>query len=180
MSPDVLCSNLVKLIPDATLYHFGILTSFVHMAWTRFVCGRLKSDYRYSKDIVYNNFPWPELDGAKAIGSAKKKSTESPEDYKKRIEAKISLCAEGILHARDNHPNSSLADLYDPISMPSDLHDAHKALDKAVRELYGYSSDMSEPEIVADLMVRYQKLVEAEKANEIAEKTAKPKRTRGK
>ena len=165
MSPDVLCSNLVKLIPNATLYHFGILTSSVHMAWMRAVCGRLKSDYRYSKDIVYNNFPWPDLNGANGIDSAKRKAKESDEDYKKRMEAKISLCAEEILRARDNHPNSSLADLYDPLTMPPDLRKAHKALDKAVMELYGYMQDMSESEIVADLMVRYQKLIEAERAN---------------
>ena len=186
MFPDVLCSNLVKIIPDATLYHFGILTSSVHMAWMRAICGRLKSDYRYSKDIVYNNFPWPELSGELEVGSGKKKASESLEDYKKRMEAKISLCAEEILRARDNHPNSSLADLYDPLTMPPDLLKAHRALDKAVMELYGYTQDMSEPQIVADLMVRYQKQVEAEKA-----KTAgvtpvspveanKPKRTRKK
>ncbi len=180
MNPDVIANDAVQMIPAATLYHFGILTSSVHMAWMRAVCGRLKSDYRYSKDIVYNNFPWPALDGTTAIGSAKKKKTESPEEYKKRIEAKISLCAEEILHARDNHPNSSLADLYDSLTMPPDLLNAHKALDKAVMELYGYSLDMSEPEIVADLMVKYQKLVEAEITKENAEKSAKPKRTRGK
>ncbi len=160
MSPNVLCSNLVKLIPNASLYHFGILTSSVHMAWTRSVCGRLKSDYRYSKDIVYNNFPWPDLSEEFGVGSAKKKGTESLEDYKKRVEARISLCAEEILRARDNHSESSLADLYDPLSMPPDLLKAHKTLDKAVMEIYGYSPDMSEHEIVADLMVRYQKLVD--------------------
>ena len=86
----------------------------------------------------------------------------SDEDYKKRMEAKISLCAEEILRARENHHDSSLADLYDPLTMPPDLLKAHKALDKAVMEIYGYAPEMSEPEIVADLMVRYQKLVEAE------------------
>ena len=163
MSPDVLCSNLVKLIPNATLYHFGILTSSVHMAWMRAVCGRLEMRYRYSKDIVYNNFPWPDLSGEWGVESGKRKKTESSEDYKKRMEAKVSLCAEEILRARDNHPNSSLADLYDPLTMPADLLKAHKALDKAVMELYGYAPDMSELEIVADLMVRYHKLVDAEK-----------------
>jgi hypothetical protein len=184
MSPDVLCSNLVKLISNATLYHFGILTSSVHMAWTRAVCGRLKSDYRYSKDIVYNNYPWPVLDGKEGIGSAKIKKTETFDDYQKRMEARIILCAEEVLKARDNHPNSSLADLYDPLTMPADLLKAHRNLDKAVMELYGYSSDMSEPDIVADLMVRYKELVEVEKAKNSGETPAvpanKPKRGRKK
>ncbi len=162
LNDSVIPTNASTIIPNATLYHFGILTSSVHMAWTRAVCGRLKSDYRYSKDIVYNNFPWPDLSGDCGVGSGKKKATESLEDYKKRVEARISLCAEEVLHARDAHPNSSLADLYDPLTMPSDLLKAHKALDKAVMELYGYSPDMSEPEIVANLMVRYQKLVDEE------------------
>ena len=95
----------------------------------------------------------------------KEKSNESLEDYRKRMEAKISLCAEGVLEARDKYPDNSLAQLYDPLTMPPELYKAHKALDKAVMELYGYSSDMSEPEIVADLMVRYQKLVEASESN---------------
>ena len=161
MSPNVIANDAVQMIPNSSLYHFGILTSSVHMAWMRSVCGRLKSDYRYSKDIVYNNFPWPDLSGRNGIGSAKIKAHESTEAYKKRIEAKISLCSEEILRARENHPNSSLADLYDPLTMPPDLLKAHKALDKAVMELYGYSPNMRESEIVADLMVRYQKLVES-------------------
>ena len=188
---DVIPTNQIQTIPDATLYHFGILTSSVHMAWVRAVCGRLKSDYRYSKDIVYNNFPWPDLNGANGIDCAKRKAKESDEDYKKRMEAKISLCAEEILCARDNHPDSSLADLYDPLTMPPDLLKAHKALDKAVMELYGYTPGMSEPEIVADLMTRYQKLIDAEKskislageefenASDVSQK-AIPKRTRKK
>ncbi len=162
MDPDIIANDAVLMIPNATLYHFGILTSSVHMAWMRAVCGRLKSDYRYSKDIVYNNFPWPNLDGNSGIGGAKRKPKESVDDYKKRMEARISLCAKEILNTRDNHPDSSLADLYDPLTMPEDLYKAHSALDKAVMELYGYPSDMGELEIVADLMVRYQKLVEAE------------------
>ena len=162
LPPKVIASNLVLTVPNATLYHFGILTSSVHMAWMRAVCGRLKSDYRYSATIVYNNFPWPDLNGEQAIGSAKKKDTESLNDYKKRTEAKISLCAEEILHARALYPDNSLAQLYHPLTMPQKLYKAHKDLDKAVLELYGYTPDMSESEIVADLMVRYQKLVEGE------------------
>lgn len=138
MTPDVICSNLVKIIPDATLYHFGILTSNVHMAWMRAVCGRLKSDYRYSKDIVYNNFPWP-----------------SPSDEQK---TKIEQTAQGILDARALYPDSSLADLYDELTMPPELRRAHQANDRAVMAAYGFSLKMKESECVAALMKLYQKL----------------------
>ncbi|MGI5924526.1 MAG: DNA methyltransferase [Lentisphaeria bacterium] len=138
MTPDVLCSNLLRLMPNATLFHFGVLTSVVHMAWMRTVCGRLKSDYRYSKDIVFNNFPWPEA------------STEMHE--------KIALTAQGILDARALCPDSSLADLYDEIAMPVELRQAHQANDRAVMKAYGFSGGMPEPEIVAELMKRYQML----------------------
>ena len=160
----VIPTNAALIIPDATLYHFGILTSSVHMAWMRAVCGRLEMRYRYSKDIVYNNFPWPELNGEHGIGSAKMTKGESQSDYQQRMEAKIGLCAEEILRTRDNYPDCSLADLYDPLTMPEELLKAHKSLDKAVMELYGYKPDLNEYEIVADLMRRYQKLVEAEDA----------------
>ena len=135
---NVLCSNLVKLIPNATLYHFGILTSIVHMAWMRTVCGRLKSDYRYSKDIVYNNFPWPEADEAQ--------------------QERIRKTAQGILDARALYPDCSLADLYDTTTMPPELRRAHQANDLAVMSAYGYLPTQTEPEIVADLMRRYQTL----------------------
>lgn len=98
MTPDILCSNLVKIVPNASLFHFGVLTSNVHMAWVRAVCGRLKSDYRYSKDMVYNNFPWP---------------TQTSEQ-KSRIEQ----TAQAILDARSLYPDCSLADLYDEAAMP--------------------------------------------------------------
>jgi len=138
-SPDVLSSNLLKVMPDATLYHFGILMSCVHMAWTRVVCGRLKSDYRYSINIVYNNFPWP----------------DATEEQKKQIE----VMAQRILVVRDKFPDCSLADLYDETAMPPELRKAHQANDKAVMKLYGYKTDMPEPAIVADLMKRYQELI---------------------
>ena len=138
MTPDVICSNLVKIIPDATLYHFGVLTSNVHMAWMRAVCGRLKSDYRYSKDIVYNNFPWP-----------------SPSDEQK---TKIEQTAQGILDARALYPDSSLADLYDELTMPPELRRAHQANDRAVMAAYGFSLKMKESECTAALMKLYQKL----------------------
>ena len=141
MSPDILCSNLVKIIPNATLYHFGILTSNVHMAWMRAVCGRLKSDYRYSKDVVYNNFPWP-----------------TPTDEQK---AKIKETAQAILDARALYPDSSLADLYDETTMPSELRKAHQQNDKAVMRAYGFDiKTTTEATCVAELMKLYQALTE--------------------
>ena len=140
MTPDILCSNLVKIVPEATLYHFGVLTSNVHMAWMRTVCGRLKSDYRYSKDIVYNNFPWP----------------EPTEEQKARIEQ----TAQEILDARALYPDASLADLYDPLTMPPELLKAHQANDKAVMQAYGMPiKDTDEPTCVAWLMKLYQEKV---------------------
>ncbi len=129
-------SDLVFLIPSATLYHFGILESNVHMAWMRAVCGRLKSDYRYSKDVVYNNFPWPE-----------------PTDEQKE---KIGKTAQGILDARSLYPDSSLADLYDPVLMPAELLKAHRQNDAAVMAAYGFSTKMTEPECVARLLEMYE------------------------
>lgn len=138
MDNSVLCSNLVKIIPDATLYHFGILTSNVHMAWMRTVCGRLKSDYRYSKDIVYNNFPWP-----------------TPTDAQKQA---IEQTAQAILDARAKYPDASLADLYDETTMPPELRKAHQANDRAVMAAYGFDTKISEAECVAKLMERYRQL----------------------
>lgn len=137
LTADILASNLVKIVPDATLYHFGILTSLVHNAWVRAICGRLKSDYRYSKDIVYNNFPWPEVDG--------------------KQKAAIEEAAQGVLDARAKFPGSSLADLYDPLTMPPELLKAHQSLDRLVLKSYGFAkSDPDEPTIVAELLKRYQ------------------------
>lgn len=140
-------SDLVFLIPNATLYHFGILESNVHMAWMRVVCGRLKSDYRYSKDVVYNNFPWP--DGLPSFG----------EDVRSRIEQ----TAQAILDARAKYPDSSLADLYDPMTMPYDLLDAHRRNDRVVMEAYGFSTKMTESECVAKLFEMYSKLTAQKK-----------------
>ena len=139
MSPDVLCSNALRLIPDATLYHFGVLTSNVHMAWMRAVCGRLKSDYRYSKDIVYNNFPWP-----------------TPADAQK---AKIEQTAQAILDARALYPDSSLADLYDELTMPPELRKAHQDNDRAVMAAYGFPVMMTESQCVTELFKLYEKQV---------------------
>ncbi len=139
MTPDVLCSNLVKIIPDASLYHFGVLTSNVHMAWMRTICGRLKSDYRYSKDIVYNNFPWP-----------------TPTDAQK---AAIEQTAQAILDARALYPDCSLADLYDEVTMPVELRRAHQQNDKAVMQAYGFWGTVkTESDCVARLMEMYAEM----------------------
>lgn len=140
MNSDTMCSNLVKIVPNATIYHFGILTSNVHMAWMRAVCGRLKSDYRYSKDIVYNNFPWPE-----------------PSISQK---AQIEKTAQAILDARELYPDSSLADLYDDVAMPPELRRAHQDNDRAVMRAYGFKiKGTSESSCVATLMELYQKKI---------------------
>ena len=140
ITPEIICGDANMLIPNATLYHFGVLTSNVHMAWMRTVCGRIKSDYRYSKDIVYNNFPWP-----------------SPTLEQK---AEIEQTAQMILDARAQHPDCSLADLYDETTMPPELRKAHQQNDKAVMKAYGFSVKMTESECVAELMKMYQKLTE--------------------
>jgi hypothetical protein len=139
LSSKAISSNAVQIIPNATLFHFGILTSSVHMAWMRTVAGRLKSDYRYSKEIVYNTFPW-------CIPSEKQK-------------AKIEQTAQSILDARAKYPESSLADLYDETFMPIELRKAHQSNDRAVMEAYGFAKDMTESEIVAELFKMYEKLV---------------------
>lgn len=145
MSPDMLCSDLVFIVPNATAYHLGVLTSNVHMAWVRAVCGRLKSDYRYSKDIVYNNFPWP-----------------APTEQQK---AKIEQTAQAILDARALYPDSSLADLYDELTMPPELRKAHRDNDRAVMDAYGFTKGTaartSESACVTELMKLYQKKVSA-------------------
>lgn len=134
-------TNAAVIIPEADLFNFGILTSNVHMAWMRAVAGRLKSDYRYSKDIVYNNFPWP---------------TPTPAQ-KERIEK----TAQAILDARALYPESSLADLYDELTMPVELRKAHRANDKAVMEAYGFWGRLnSEAACVAELMKLYKALTE--------------------
>lgn len=134
-------TNAVLFIPNAALYHFGILTSNVHMAWMRAVCGRLEMRYRYSKDVVYNNFPWP-----------------TPTDQQK---AKIEQTAQAILDARNLYPDCSLADLYDEATMPPELRKAHQQNDKAVMQVYGFWGNAnSESACVAELMKMYLKLTE--------------------
>lgn len=146
MGKDTISTNLNLIISDANIYHFGILTSNIHMAWMRAVAGRLKSDYRYSKDIVYNNFPWP-----------------TPTEAQK---AKIEETAQGILDARALYPDASLADLYDDTFMPPELRKAHVRNDQAVAAAYGLNKNSpefkSESACVAMLMRMYQALTEKE------------------
>ena len=149
---DTIATDLLFIIPSATLYHFGILESNVHMAWMRVVCGRLKSDYRYSKDVVYNNFPWPG-----SLPSEEGRGTVTDAQRQK-----IAQTAQGILEARAKYPDSSLADLYDPTTMPYDLLEAHRRNDRAVMEAYGFSTKMTESECVAKLFEMYSKLTGAE------------------
>lgn len=147
-------ADSATIIPEATLFHFGIIMSNVHMAWVRTVCGRIKSDYRYSKDIVYNNFPWP-----------------TPTDEQK---AKIEQTAQAILDARALYPDSSLADLYDEVIMPSELRKAHQNNDRAVMQAYGFTKDhpafSSESTCVAELMKMYQQKVQELEQQEAAKK----------
>ena len=137
---DVIPTNQIQTIPNATLYHFGILTSSVHMAWMRAVCGRLKSDYRYSKDIVYNNFVWPNVETCHGAS----------------LQTKIEQTAQAILDARALYPDSSLADLYDATLMPVELRRAHRANDEAVLAAYGWPKDLQESEIVERLFGLYE------------------------
>jgi len=143
--PVQIVSDTCMAIPDATLYHFGILTSAMHMAWVRAVCGRLESRYRYSKDIVYNNFPWPGCAAGESISDAAK--------------VKIETCAQAVLDARVQFPDSSLADLYDPRTMPPALQKAHTNLDRAVDQAYNYKETGSEPNRVAFLFGLYEGIV---------------------
>ncbi len=229
MTPDVIAANTNLVVPGATLYHFGVLTSSVHMAWMRTVCGRLKSDYRYSAAIVYNNFPWPsrkvsesseesklghekiaaflcgepvarmtghEFEGVRGgradikeksgglrsgssdcsalsstPGSIKSlafsifgvKGVRNVSEMADELEFKTAIekTAQGILDARALYPDSSLADLYDPLTMPPELRKAHAANDAAVLKAYGWPADLTEPEIVSRLFERYAHLTQA-------------------
>lgn len=136
MSCECLASDACLILPEASLYELGIITSSVHMAWIRTVCGRLKSDYRYSVGVVYNNFPWPSI------------------VEKQRI--KLEETAQAILDTRALFVDSSLADLYDERTMPQELRNAHKKNDIAVLEAYGFDKDIQEAECVCKLMKLYQ------------------------
>ena len=141
VSSEIIAGNANLVIPNAAIYEFGVLHSNVHMAWVRMVCGRIKSDYRYSNTIVYNNFPWCD---------------PTPEQ-----KAKIEQTAQAILDARAKYPDSSLADLYDETTMPPELRKAHQQNDKAVMQAYGFWGKLNtESECVAELMKMYQRLTE--------------------
>jgi hypothetical protein len=136
---DLIPAVTVQSIPDADLYHFGVLSSEMHMSWVRYTCGRLESRFRYSKDIVYNNFPWP----------------LEPKD---RIIEKVKEKAQKVIEIREKYPDSSLADLYDPLTMPTDLLKAHKELDKAVDQCYRsqpFQTESARLEFLFDLYKKY-------------------------
>lgn len=140
MTPEVLCSNLVKLMPEATLYHFGILTSEIHMIWMRAVCGRLEERYRYSIEIVYNNFPWPDASAQQIV--------------------EVKLLAQKILDIRERYHETSYKILYDVDTMPDDLSQAHKALDGYVKKMYGLPANASERDCIIELFRKYKTITE--------------------
>ncbi len=137
---DVIPSNLLLIIPDANLYHFGVLSSLMHMVWVKYTCGRLESRTRYSKEIVYNNFPWPKIVSEKQILAVEK-------------------AAQAVLSERSSYLDSSLADIYDPLTMPPKLVDAHRKLDRAVDKCYQKTTFVSELERIESLLKLYAKLV---------------------
>jgi hypothetical protein len=138
MSANVIASNLCLIIPNATLFHFGVLTSEMHMTWVKNLCGRLKSDYRYSNSVVYNNYPWPENSSEKQVQAVEK-------------------AAQRVLDTRAVFPESSLADLYDPLTMPPALVKAHKELDKAVDLCYRPQPFVNETKRIEFLFELYEK-----------------------
>jgi len=177
LSRDVICSNTVQFVPDSTLHHFGVLVSTMHMAWMRTVCGRLKSDFRYSNTIVYNNFPWPELAEESPVGgasaptqalvAAKAAPTKAAPTGSDKHRDAIEAAAQGVLDARAQFPDATLADLYDPLTMPPALVKAHQQLDKAVDATYIAAEKAAgrkppklgtDAERVAFLFERYQAL----------------------
>ena len=141
LSPEIICSNKIQFIPNANTYHLGILTSAMHMAWVRRVCGRLKSDYSYSNSLVYNNYPWP---------------TTATETQRARVED----LAQGVLDARAQFPDYTLAALYDPLLMPPALLRAHQQLDRAVDRCYRAEPFPTDQARVEFLFVLYERLIE--------------------
>jgi hypothetical protein len=189
LEPEVIASTEILTIPDATIYDFGILTSSMHMAWVRQVCGRLKSDYRYSAGLVYNNFPWPQMDVSKPGGGmpctdascvreaaartywtsyhegSVEEEAKAEERHKagllkgdaKKVAA-VEAKAQEILDIREKYPSSTLADLYDPLTMPSDLLKAHADLDRAVDRCYRTAPFTSDRQRVEFLFTLYESL----------------------
>ena len=143
LSADIIAGDMLFVVQNTSLYHFGVMTSNVHMAWMRAVAGRLKSDYRYSSTMVYNTFPWP--------------------DPTSEQQSAIEIAAEAILATRRKYPDATLADLYgEAMLLYRDLLEAHRANDRAVMRAYGFSTKLSESECVAELMKRYERLVQAD------------------
>ena len=151
-----IANNSCHTIPNGTLFHFGVLMSEMHMTWVRYVCGRLKSDFRYSKDIVYNNYPWP----------------ENITDKQKEAIEKAAL---KVLDARERFPRNSLADLYDPLLMPLILVNAHNELDRAVDLAYRPQPFVNETKRIEFLFVLYDKYIAGMFA--VEKKNRKPKKT---
>ena len=166
LSAETVVTDLIQMIPDATLYHFGILSSRMHMAWMRAVAGRLKSDYRYSKDIVYNNFIWPDVDNVANVkmlpmanSNSQLKTGNIGTGNTSTMATLIASAAQAILDARAAHPNATLADLYDPLTMPPDLVKAHAHLDALVDKAYGLSTSATDADRVAHLFKQYAEKV---------------------
>lgn len=156
MTADNISSDAVQIVPNATLYQFGVLTSSVHMAWMRAVAGRLEMRYRYSKEIVYNTFPWPSLQDSRTPSS---ESNSADSATLRLCVEKISQTAQAILDVRAKFPNESFANLYDETLMPVELRKAHAANDRAVLAAYGLAPDTPEPEIVAHLFGLYAEMM---------------------
>jgi hypothetical protein len=151
--PSVIASDALLTIADATTYTFGMLHSSVFNVWNGTVSGRLESRFRISAEITYNNFPWP-----------------TPTDVQREA---IDVASQAVMDARENYPDSTLADLYDPLSMPTDLLKAHKALDKAVLSAYGLPAGATDTEILAELFKRYEALTKADQLPLPAKKAAR-------
>jgi len=156
MSPETIISNLVYAIPDATLFHFGVMSSTMHNAWMRATCGRLESRYRYSANIVYNNYPWPKLPEPHATTDATRPTPAQAASQKKR--AAIEAAAQAVLDVRASFREASLADLYDPLAMPPALSKAHQQLDKAVDAAYAYKGQPDDASRVAFLFGLYEQI----------------------
>ena len=174
VSSDVIASNAVQILPHATLYHFGVLTSKVHMTWMRTVCGRLEMRYRYSKEIVYNPFPWPDVANSDCIRSSANASQNDdgcvvrsegeavvePNLPTVGVRSSIEKTAQAILDARRKYAGASFAELYgEKMYLFADLVAAHAANDAAVLKAYSWSTDLTEPEIVSRLFALYAKLI---------------------
>lgn len=157
LNSETIVNNSVFIVPDANLFTFGIISSAAHMAWLHAIGGRIKSDYRYASDLVYNTFPWPD------------RAALTPRQVKAVEEA-----ARQVLEAREKHPGSTLAQLYDPLTMPRALRDAHNALDRAVDALYGLKAGSTEAQRLALLLTHYQQLAPT------LESQARPTKTRRK